>query len=726
MTLLQTSSLTAILSDVLPVYDVPADNLVGQVLIPGMTAAQEVRIGSGFFSSEALAQIAPGLAAFIAGSSEPLRLLISPEISDDDLQAIDRGASNPKDVVEQATTRLFDGAALSPNAVVAHTLECLSYLIATERLELRVVLMKSGIFHKKIWLLHGDAWCAIHGSSNVTKPGLLVNGEQMTVDRPWMDGSSAQRRVELLLEQWNKHWDNRYPNALTLALPDALRFIGQHHDAVPTVNDFWKAWRIDFEQGLAPELPLGYQGPSPFHLLRIPPGMNWQTGQYAHQGAAVTAYLEARGRGTIEMATGGGKTKTALIAATRLQDQQPGAALVVILVPSKPLMLQWADDVSDFGIQPSLPSRVNGAKRATIYEEIKAALGATDPRTEVVIVTNSLFGSDEGLRALIDGLGPDVRTMVVGDEMHNLGVPTFLQRLPERFDYRLGLSATPMRQYDPAGSNALFDFFGPIVSSFDLEQAIRSGCLTPYRYHLHPVELADEEMDKYTNLTEQLRSAGFHQANDDATAVSNPKIERLLRERRAVLEQASGKIACLRDLLLETGPRQVSRTLVYTSGKALVLAEERQIETVNRVLSELGVISHQYTSAETSRAESRALLDKFGAGDYQVLTAMKVLDEGIDIPQTDTAFILASSTVRREWVQRRGRILRRFPGKQIATLHDFLVVPPDPTSSGGRAVLRGEIARAEEFASLAENEWDSSGPRKVMSPFDDAINSGGS
>lgn len=725
MTVLDTNSLMAALADVLPVYDVPADDLIGQVLVPGMSAAQEVRIGSGFFSSEALAQIAPGLAAFIAGSEQPLRLLVSPEISDTDLQAIGRGAREPQAVVEQATTRLFKGAALSASAVVAHTLECLSYLIATGRLELRVVLMKAGIFHKKIWLLHGDAWCAIHGSSNVTKPGLLVNGEQMTVDRPWMDGASAQRRVEMLLEQWNKHWENRYPNALTVALPDALRFIGKHHDDVPTVDDFWKAWRIDFDQGLAPELPPGYQGRSPLHLLRVPRDMNWKTGQYAHQGLAVAAYLEADGRGTIEMATGGGKTKTSLIAATLIQDKRAGATLVVILVPSKPLMLQWADDVRDFGIQPTLPSLLSVTQRATRYEEIRAALDGGDPRTEVIVATNRLFGLDEGLRGLIDGLGSAVRTMLVGDEMHNLGVPTFLDRLPERFDYRLGLSATPMRQYDPAGSDALFAFFGPIVFSFDLEQAIQSGCLTPYRYHLHPVALTGEEMDKYTDLTEQLRSAGFHYANDDAAAPSNPKIERLLRERRAVLEQASGKIACLRGLLLETGPRQIRRTLVYTSGKATILADERQITLVNQMLASLGVVSHQYTSAETSQAASRALLDKFAAGDYQVLTAMKVLDEGVDIPQTDTAFILASSTVRREWVQRRGRILRRFPGKQAATLHDFLVVPPDLTSTGGRAVLRGELARAEEFAGLAENEWDTGGPRSVIAPYEDAVNSGG-
>ncbi len=718
-------SLTETLSSVLPVYDVPADDLVGDVLVPGMTAAREVRVGSGFFSSEALAQIAPGLAAYIANSDQPLRLLISPEISQADLQAIERGTLDAQQVVEQNTTRLFEGAAFSASAVVAHTLECLSYLIATGRLELRVILMKQGIFHKKMWLLHGDDWCAVHGSSNVTRSGLLVNGEQMTVDRPWMDGSSAQRRVELLLEQWNKHWENRYPNALTLQLPDALKFVGQHHDAPPTVDDFWQAWQADFIRGLAPELPPGYRGPGPLHLLRIPAEMDWQTGRYAHQGRAVSCFLEAGAIGTIEMATGGGKTKTSLIAATLLQNQHRGAMLVVILVPSKPLMLQWAEDVREFGVEPVLPSLTTTAARATRYEEIRGALSGGDPRTEVVIVTTKLFASDRGLRTLIDDLPSTVVTLLVGDEMHNLGVPTFLNDLPERFDYRLGLSATPMRQYDPDGTAALFDFFGSSIFSFDLEKAIKAGCLTPYRYHLHPVDLTDEEMDKYAELTEKLRSAGFVYANDDAPAVSNSRIESLLRERRAVLEQAGGKIDRLRDLLRATGPRQVRQTLIYTSAKATVLAAERQIETVNRLLTELGVLSHQYTNAETSKADAQSLLAKFGAGDYQVLTAMKVLDEGVDIPQTDTAYILASSTVRREWIQRRGRVLRSFPGKEIATLHDFLVVPPDVASSSGRAVLRGELARAEEFASLAENEWDNNGPRSVMALYDDALNTGG-
>ena len=138
---------------------------------------------------------------------------------------------------------------------------------------------------------------------------------------------------------------------------------------------------------------------------------------------------------------------------------------------------------------------------------------------------------------------------------------------------------------------------------------------------------------------------------------------------------------------------------------------------VNRILNELGIIAHELTFVETGSGTAQDILESFASGSYQVLTCMKVLDEGLDVPQTKTAYLLASSTVLREWVQRRGRILRKAPGKTIAHLHDFLVVPPDPQSPPGRAILRQELDRGREFASLAENSGASGGPWEVMSEF---------
>lgn len=714
------------LTGALPVYEIPDDDLVGEVLIPAMGAAEEVRIGAGFFSSHCLAQIAPGLAPFIDDNHGVLRVLLSPDISEDDRDAIDRGVRSPQQVMEETVARLFEDARLSPSAVVRHTIDCLAYLVASKRLDLRFVLMRQGMYHKKQWLFReGRTWLAVHGSGNATTRGLLVNGEQMTIDRPWMDGPSSTARVARLVAQWERQWRDKHPHSITLRAEQGLRFAGRYgsSERVPTLLDFWASWRADHAAGLEPALPQSASRTP--HILATPPGLEWQTGTFRHQAEAVDSYLRANGRGVVAIATGGGKTCAALIAATELQGRHAGPMLIVVLVPTRPLMLQWAEEVAAFGVHPFLPSQCEPTERRAHIEEIRAALSTGGPRTELVIVTNSLFGQDRSIRDLVDGMGAEVETMIIGDEMHNLGVPTFLHDLPQRFDRRLGLSATPIRQYDPDGTDRLFDFFGPQVFEFSLGDAIRAGCLTPYLYFLHEVQLTVQEMDKYSELTEELYAAGFHVDDEGQTIIPNDKVARLLRDRRAILEQAEGKMAVLRSLLEGQGPAGIRRTLIYTSAKRPVVATRRQIEHVNELFSDLGVISHQFTNAETSRADADRMLEQFGYGDYQVLTAMKVLDEGIDIPQTDTAYLLASSTVRREWVQRRGRILRRAEGKQCATIHDFLVVPPDPRSPEGRSVLRGELRRAEEFAGLAENEWSNDGPRVILSRYETEVWSGG-
>jgi superfamily II DNA or RNA helicase len=714
------TQMTAVLEDAAPVYEIPADDLVGEVLVPAMSLAREARIASGYFSSRCLAQIAPGLATFLQRSDKSLRLLISPELDEADRAAIDKGVRTPQETIDALASRLLVDGSVDETALVRHTRECLSYLVATHRLELRFVLMERGMYHKKQWLLSDDEeWLAVHGSGNATGRGLLVNGEQMTVDKTWADGPAAQLRVAKLVQQWDRQWNDDNPDSLTLRASEGIVVAGRSSvsGVAPTIEDFWSAWRQDHAKGIEPVLPRS----SPHldrRVLSVPSGLEWRTGRYAHQGRAVDVFLDEGGRGVLAIATGGGKTRTALLAASETQRRHAGPMLVVVLVPSRPLMMQWADDVREFGVEPVLPSALDPQQRRQRLLEVEAGLSGNNPTSEVVIVTNSLFSQDDGIRELLDRLPSEVELFLVGDEMHNLGAPTHFRSLPQRADSRLGLSATPIRQYDPDGTDRLFDYFGPQVFTFGLEEAIRAGCLTPYQYFLHEVPMSQDELDKWTELTEELARAGFKRDDDGQVVGLTRRGERLLRDRRAILEQASAKVQVLRRLLQEQGPSTVQRCLVYASGKAAVLEEGRQIERINEMLSGLGIISHQFTSAETSRRDASDLLAAFGRGDYQILTAMKVLDEGIDIPQTDTAFILASSAVRREWVQRRGRILRRAPGKSMARVHDFIVVPPNPESDEGAAILRGELRRAEEFAALAENEWDSGGPRSIISKFE--------
>ncbi len=711
------------LANVQPDYEIPDDDLVGEVLIPAMRNADDVRIGSGFFSSHCLAQIAPGLAAFLSQDEHKIRLLLSPEISQQDRDAIERGTRQRDEVLEETAKTLFEEARLSPSAVVKHTLSCLSYLVASDRLEMRFVFMRAGMYHKKKWLLRcGGDHLAVHGSGNVTTRGLLVNGEQMTIDRAWTDGDACRKRVERLNAQWERQWDNEHSHSLSVDVLQALPFVGRvDSDSPPSSKDFWDAWWRDHQDGLEPALPPNIDVAPQSHRLRIPDYLVWEEGPYGHQGAAIEEFQGAGSRGVLAIATGGGKTRTSLIAATLAQELHQGPVLVVVLVPSKPLMLQWTEDVRDFGIQPFVPSLIpTGAKRSSAFEALRAAFAIDDQRTEVLIASNKLFMDSDIIRDFATGLGDNTLTFLIADEVHNLGVASFLTDPPEFFDQRLGLSSTPIRQYDPDGTDALFDFFGPQVFEFSLQQAIEAGCLTPYRYHLHETPLSEEETELYEDLSEQLRKAGFRVDDNGQTVIPNAKVERLLRERRGVLEQAESKLWKLREVLNDIGPTDVGRTLIYASAKKQMLGE-KQLTMINRMLDDLGIVMHQFTSVETARSGSQKMLAKFADGDFQVLTAMKVLDEGVDIPQTDTAFLMASSTVRREWIQRRGRILRQAEGKTIADLHDFLIVPPDTESPAGRSVLRGELARAEEFASLADNEYDPGGPRDVIDRFETQV-----
>ena len=228
-------------------------------------------------------------------------------------------------------------------------------------------------------------------------------------------------------------------------------------------------------------------------------------------------------------------------------------------------------------------------------------------------------------------------------------------------------------------------------------------------------------MDLYEELTEQLVRAGFRVDDNGVTVGLSQRVERLLQRRRALVEQTDLKIDVLERALTQSNPQSIAKTLIYASAKPTVEGKTRQITAVNRLLQDLHVNSHQYTGEETRTSKSSSFLEKFEYGDYQVLTAMRVLDEGVDIPETGTAFLLASSTVEREWIQRRGRILRNSPGKQFANLHDFLVVPPDTGSPSGSSLLSSELRRARSFSQLAENEFDPDGPNAVIRQLESQV-----
>ncbi len=246
-----------------------------------------------------------------------------------------------------------------------------------------------------------------------------------------------------------------------------------------------------------------------------------------------------------------------------------------------------------------------------------------------------------------------------------------------------------MRQYDSDGTNALFAFFGPVLFRFPLIEAI-GRCLVEYDYFVHPVELTADEMDEWYELTAKIKKLAWRNDDEDPDSY----LAKLLRDRRRILETAEHKIDALEKALSREDLQAIRHTLVYGSDK-----EPQQLREVNALLKAKGLLFHQLTYEETAnRDKSRRIIRSFQDGTLQVLTAKRVLDEGVNIPQIQKAFILASTTVERQWVQRRGRLLRTCEeiGKTHSEIHDFIAVPlglESPDNDARKIIQGSELSR---------------------------------
>lgn len=693
-----------------PLYILPTEPLGEEVLIPGFRGAEKVDCMVGFFSSEVLASLAPGLASYIAGSQDCFRLIVSPFLRADDQAALEDGLRSPEEVAD----KILEELPITEDLIQQHTLKCLSWLLRAGRVEIKIALMKDALFHPKVWLFEsGDEVVAAHGSSNVTYAGIRKNIEQMAVSRSWQDPN--QRYItDKLRYEFGRLWDNKDDNCVVIALPEAVRqrLLRTYGNETPPSEEELRAL---YERGrrIAEEEEPYAPAPVPSPGFAIPDGLEYEGGPFEHQGKAVAAWCEAGYRGLLEMATGSGKTITSMIGAHRLfETRKP--LLIVVAAPYVPLIEQWCEEIAPFGLKPlNLTTAGSVSKRTTELQKVKRRLRTGLSDAEAVVVSHDTLCSPEFL-ASVEAF--DCDRLLIADEAHNLGRPSFIGDPPEFFEHRLGLSATPVRQYDEEGTAALLEFFGPVAFQFTLEEAI-GHCLVEYDYYVHPVYLTESEMGEWFELTGKIKQSSWRSDGgkpDDYLA-------KLLRDRRALLETASGKVSTLQKLLEAEDAATLRHTLIYTSDKG-----PEQLKNVNRLLRDRNVLFHQLTAAETAdRDQTKRIITSFQSGEIQVLTAKRVLDEGVNIPQICKAFILASTTVERQWVQRRGRLLRTCNaiGKTHSVIHDLLALPPgmeDGLDPDARALVRSELRRAQEFARLARNAGRPNGPLAMIDKMVDA------
>ena len=693
-----------------PTWRRPDDAVVEEVIVPSLQVADRFDCMVGYFGGAALRELSHGLAAYILRSDQPLRLLVSPFLSQSDQEGIRLGSRPATEILGEALEVAFNDETALASALANHTKQCFAYLLATRRLLMKIVMVPDATFHLKEWIFRaGQDIVVLSGSANFTGPALLGNVERVNLHRSWRGGDS-EAACRDVLDEFGAYWSNSKTHAIAIDAPLALQEgLLRDYDISqrPTEADYRAALVLEGRSSRCDAFSAIEAHPEHVRFAP-PPDLVWEAGPFSHQGTAVLRWEAAGRRGILSMATGSGKTITALICAWRLW-RELRSLVVVIAAPTRPLIAQWTEVCRDFGLDPYVARTHHGRRRLREIDERLQRLESGLNGIETIIVTNH-FLNDTEFNSLIRGYtGP---LMLIGDEVHNLGAGAFLSAPPLGVDYRLGLSATPERQYDPEGSSRLTRYFGETVFEFGLADAI-GVCLVPYSYHIHPVDLSHEELDRYRQLSAKIRRF-ILASGPDRSIDEEEQLQVLRNRRRLILETATAKLAILKELLSPQSSCGVHHTLVYASDK-----DPSQLLAVNSIVTSLGLRFHQITANETGNAKLMgSVLDAFRAGSLHVVTAKRVLDEGLDVPEISTAIILASTTVERQWVQRRGRVLRMCPaiGKKRSAIHDFLVLPPpdEPKDDDIKRLIAGELARCDEFANLAYNRASHGGPRDVL------------
>jgi superfamily II DNA or RNA helicase len=670
------------------------DDVVQGFYVPTLSVTTSYSRAVGYFTSTSLALFARGIERF-ARRGGTMQLIASPHLDADDILDIERGY-DVRAVIERAALRELEHEARER---VLDGLGVVGRLVADSRLDIKLAFVEQtgriGIYHEKIGVFRDAAGdlVAFTGSANETLGGLLANFESIEVYLGWVAGDGARAlRIEADFEDL---WWNRTANLRVEPFPEVARDrlieLGRNRPAVSLP-----------EQDDALQPPVLREAEPP--QLAMPASLVIRD----YQRSAVEAWLRQQGRGILKMATGTGKTKTAMIALCQLANvlrQREDPLVVLILAPLQHLVDQWITEVETFGVRPIAVYESSQRWLPLVEEQLAEARLGQRPMV-VMVATNTSFGG-ERFQAILARIS--LPLLLIADEAHNLGSTAYRSSLPPNATYRLALSATPERWFDDAGTDALIDYFGPVAFELGLGTAIEMGALCRYRYLPRLVELSGHETERYVELTTQIAK---RLAAGDSLETTDPDspIGYLLRQRAGVLGHAEGKLAMLRSDLEER--RAYWYQLIYCAeGRRPIepgdpAGPNQVVEVMDLVGNDLRLAAHSYV-AETPRAQRRVLLRRFGTGDdLRVLVAMRCLDEGVDIPDARVGYLLASSSNPRQFIQRRGRLLRPAPGKDLAEILDYIAVPQSGAPINfevERNLLTRELERANEFGKLAEN-----------------------
>ena len=686
--------------------------------IPVLKEAVLYQRAVGFFSSSILSEISTGIEE-LAYQGGKIQLIASPRLQEKDVEAIRKGyeMKNDESVREAVQEALFRELLDPSTPEEERRLDLLANLIAADCLDIKIAMVKAqntiAMYHEKIGIMKDTEGnrIAFTGSLNETSNSLLSNYESIDVYRSW-ENSFEEERARVKEAAFLKIWNNQEEKMEVLTFPAVKEELIKRYRVSKSFSkkDEPAEEVVSAEEVILPHV-ITQKGP------HIPEDVHMRD----YQNEAYENWEKQGYRGIFDMATGTGKTYTALAAICRMYEKVRNLA-VIIVCPYQHLVEQWKSDIEAFGMDPIVCYSASAEKQWWKHLQDAVKTFKIKVKPHFCMVTTNATYSTERVQKLLKTLKGN--TLLVIDEAHNFGSLNLQNTLIPNMKYRLALSATIERYGDEEGTQALYDYFGKKCIEYTLEDAIDNGMLTPYRYYPIVVSLTDDEREEYINLTREIGKYIASSPKKRGKKQISETAKRLLIKRARLVAAASEKIAALREEIAKY--RDSNHMLVYCGATTMRDAgyeegnppseEMKQINVVTDLLgNQMGFRVAQFTSKEDSQ-KRKQLIKSFDEGiAIQALIAIRCLDEGVNVPSVDKAFILSSSTNPKEYIQRRGRVLRLYPGKDYAEIYDFITLPVALDDVGCyaeedivsmRALAKREVARMEDFGKIAMNPYD--------------------
>lgn len=646
-------------------------NVINDILKDTVKYDREV----GFFSSSWLKEVAHGLSHFIGLNNGKARIITSIKLSEQDREVFYNSANVDEDIENRINQVIQNSIEDLEKQLEYDTLNILGTLVKSNILEFKFAIpvgsLQGGMFHSKISIFYDNEnnHIVISGSQNDSYQA-SINEETVTIFTNFGEGKLYALD---LIETFEKKWNNNIKNLKIYTLPETIK-----KNIIQLATDYSN---------------------SSINTINNKNHMKQERILRDYQSKAIDEWTRNHYIGFFEMATGAGKTFTA-ISATKLLYEKYSKIAMIVIVPYQHLAQQWIKELKDMDYKPIACFGSINLWENNLHNKINMYINGFEKK--LCIVTLYASASRDEFQDIINTRLKNIDYLLIADEAHNTGSLMYRKTLFNSAKFRIGLSATPIRWYDDNGTQLIKDYFKKTVIEYPIEKAIKENKLTPYYYEPILVDLTEDELEKFIELSDNISRLTIM---NDKTESDNELLKKLLIKRSMVIAKAENKKISLQKLVKEHKKKCHENYEEYKYNIFYVANE--QTKCVTKILSDIGLKVHEFVG--TMNMQERAnVIQSFSNGEIDGIVAIKCLDEGVDIPATKRAYILSSTSNPKEFIQRRGRILRIFSNKIRAYIYDFMVGPwkfiNNVEDKYLKKLLMRELPRFAEFNSCAENK----------------------